>query len=207
MTWLRPTFPPTLGITATLALLWLVAAAQAGPDSATAAALDPGRAGSIGDWWGDLQLTVALLAAVAMPEFRVLALAPAALLAGEVGEVHIHAATMLAAATGADQHLAELKATAGIVLGLAALGATVRIRHLSCWLGMLVALVLGGAASVLVDAGQVLGFGGPWWSASEEWCELAVYSVVTAMILSVAIKSRYRTFAQRPAARGRRLGG
>jgi hypothetical protein len=109
---LGPMPAPTLGVTATLALLWLVAAVQAGPAGPAAAALDPGRAGSIGEWWGIAQLAVALALAAAMPATRILALAPAALMAGEVGEVHLHTAHMLAAGAGSGSGLPWLKAIA-----------------------------------------------------------------------------------------------
>ena len=190
---LRLTTAPTLGITATLALLWLLAAAQAGPNGSAAAALDPGRAGSIGEWWGALQLALALAVAVAIPESRVLALTVAALMAGEVGEVHLHAAHWVAVATGSDHYLRELKGVTTIVLGLVALGPVVHSRHRSCCQWPIAALVVGGAASVLLDLAPVRGTAGPWWAAAEEWSELAVYSMVSASVLSTAGKSHIRT--------------
>jgi hypothetical protein len=185
----RRTIPPTLGVTATLLLLWLAAAATAGPDSASAAALDPGRTGSLGAWWGGMQLALALLLAAGLPGHRLLALAPAALMAGELGELHVHAATLVATAAGAARHLGVLKALAGGMLGLTALAASLRIRHRSCFVPLALSLLVGGGVSILADGAQSLGLGGAFWAAAEEWSELAVYSVVAASMLAMKIKS------------------
>ena len=191
---LGPTVAPTLGVTAALALLWLLAAGQAGPDAPAALALDPGQAGSIGAWWAAVQLALALAAAVAIPELRVLALAPAALMTGEVGEVHLHAAHLLAAAAGSDQYLPQLKAMTTLVLGTVALGAALHSRHRSCSPWLAVVIAVGGAASLLFELASDRGSGGAWWAAAEEWSELAVYSVVAASVLS-NVKSHNRTVA------------
>jgi hypothetical protein len=190
----RPTAAPTLGVTATLALLWLLAAAQAGPDGPAAAALDPGRVGSIGDWWANLQLALALLACLSIPELRPMAALPLTLLAGEVGEVHIHAARMLAGAMGAQHCLPVLKLLTSLALGAAVLASTLKIRHYSCCGRLVASLVVGGGASTLLDAAHPGGEIGAWAAAIEEWSELSVYSLVASTALSTAIKYHTRTF-------------
>jgi hypothetical protein len=77
-------------------------------------------------------------------------------------------------------------------LGAAALGAVFHPRHRSCSGIMVVTLLVGSAASILPDAVQALG-GGVWWSAAEEWCDLAVYSVVTGLIIARVVTSHIDT--------------
>ena len=125
-------------------------------------------------------------------------------MAGEVGEVHLHAAHMLAAGAGSGSGLPWLKAIATGVLGAAALGAAFHPRHRSCSGIMVVILLVGGAASILLDAVQALG-GGVWWSAAEEWCELAVYSVVAGLIIPRVVTSHIDTIHGASRAGGRAL--
>ncbi len=175
------------GVTAVLAALWLAAAVLTGPDGPAAAALDPGRPGSIGAWWGTALLVLAL--ALSLPQARLLALAPAALLAGEVGEVHIHAARLLAAASGLEQYLAEVKALAALALGAVVYAAATCSRHDCCSFAARSAFLAAGLASVLFDSAQRSGAGLPWLAAAEEWSELVVYSVVVTLALAATIKS------------------
>lgn len=170
-------------------MLWLVAIVMSGSDSGVATALDPGRAGSIGAWWSGTQLTLALLVAAWLPGHRVLIFLPGALAAGELAELHVHAATLVATTAGAARHLSALKGLAAGMLGLTALFACLGIRHRSCSAVVTVALVLGGAVSVVADGAQCFVAGSAWLGAIEEWSELAVYSVVTAAMLALKIKS------------------
>lgn len=195
---LGPAAAPTLGVTAMLALLWLLAAAQAGPDGWAAAALDPGRAGSIGEWWGNVQLAVALAVAVFAPESRLSALVPAAVLAGEVGEVHIHVAHILATATGSEHYLSGFKVVATVALGAVAFGAALRARHRFCSSTLMGALVGLGAAAVLCDAVRAHGADSAWLAATEEWIELAVYSSVAYSILASTKTSHSGTLMPLP---------
>lgn len=186
---MQRTITPTLGVTATLFLLWLVAAGTAGAASGAAAAFDPGRAGSLGAWWGGTQLALGLVVAAGLRGHRVLALVPGALMAGELAELHVHAATLVATAAGAAPHLSLLKCFAAGILGLTALAASLRIRHFSCFAPLAFALLAGGGLSVAADAIQALGTPSAWWAAVEEWIEMAVYSVVTATVLEIRMKS------------------
>ena len=174
---------PTLGVTATLALLWLVAAALGGPEAPAALALDPGRTGSLGDWWAGLQLAAALTAALAHPATRPLALAPVALLAGEVGELHIVAARLLADAAGLLPLLPALKAVLACLLGGAALAAVWPARHELCSTAGMVLMLAAGAAALVVEATQLAVGAGGWLAGIEEWSELAACSVLAGMFL------------------------
>ena len=184
---------PTLGVTSTLALLWLVAAALGGPEAPAALALDPGRTGSLGDWWAGLQLAAALAAALARPATRPLALAPAALLAGEVGELHIVGARLLADAAGVPLLLPALKAAGACLLGGAALAPVWPARHELCSkTGILLMLAAGAAALILESAQLAVGAGG-WLAGIEEWSELAACSVLTGMFLRLERTYCYET--------------
>jgi hypothetical protein len=140
---------PTLGVTTTLALLWLLAATLGGPGAPAALALDPGRTGSIGAWWGGLQLAAASAVALSTPATRPLAIAPAALLAGEVGEMHIHAARLLAEATGDATLLLPLKHISALFLPGIAPAAVWRARHELCSSGTMVLMLVARAASIM----------------------------------------------------------
>ena len=200
---LAPAFVPTLGVTATLGLLWLAAVALVGPDAPAATVLDPGRTGSIGASWGAMLLVMALCLAVAVPEARTLAPAPAALLAGEVGEVHIHLAHLLATTAGAEPQSVGLKAMATAGLGAVAIGAVWRSRHGCCSPITTVALMAAGSASLALDALRGIE-GGVWWGAAEEWSELLAYSILASLPALTAIKSRIGTYEA--GSSGMRLG-
>jgi hypothetical protein len=166
---------PTLGVTTMLALLWLLAAALGGPGAPAALALDPGRTGSIGAWWGGLQLAAALAVALSTPAKRPLAIAPAALLAGEVGEVHIHAARLLAhaarllaEATGDATLLLPQKYISALFLAGIALAAVWKARHELCSSGAMVLMLVAGAASIMIGGFEMLAGTNAWLEAMEE---------------------------------------
>ncbi len=189
----------TLGVTATLALLWLLAAASGGPQAPAALALDPGRAGSIGAWWGGLQLVAALAAAGATPALRPFTIAPAALLAGEVGELHIHAAHLLADMGGDAALLLPLKAAAALCLGAVALGAVWRLRHEACSARCMALMIAAGAWALAVDCAQMLAGSGAWLEPIEEWSELVACSALAGIYLRM---SRSYWFGTTAIARG-----
>jgi hypothetical protein len=174
---------PTLDVTVTLALLWLVAAALGGPEAPAALALDPGRIGSLGDWWAGLQLAAALAAALAHPATRPLALAPATLLAGELGELHIAAARLLADGAGMPSLLPALKAALACLIGGAALAAVWPARHELCSLAGMALMLVAGAAALVLEAAQLVVGAGGWLAGIEEWSELAACSVLAGMFL------------------------
>ena len=193
------------GVTAVLAGLWLAAALVAGVRSPAALALDPGEAGSLAAWWAGGQLWLALAAAMASPRNRCLALAPAALLAGEVAELHIRLAELLAWAAEMPAWLPWLKAAAALGLAGAAFAALWRVRHdVCCDAGLMVLAAAGGSALAADMSGGLLA--SPWLAAGEEWAEVAAYALLVELCLRAADPSRFGTIheasfgAVRPAA-------
>jgi hypothetical protein len=182
-----------VGITAVLALLWLLAAASAGPGSQAALALDPGRPGSIGEWWGGAQLWLALGATLATPATRSLVWAPAALLAGEQGELHIHLARLLADAAGVAAFVPPLKSCGALLLGMVALTAMVRFRHEVCCIDAVMVMIAAGVVAIGIDALAPVEGMGVWLTAVEEWSELGACSVVAAACWNVGRPSWFGT--------------
>ena len=196
---------PTLGITAVLAALWLLATvaglALGGPCAEAAAALDPARPGSIVDGWGTGLLGLATILALSMPGSRLLSLTPALLLLGEAGELHLRAAIVLAGAMGSPGALPAVKLAAGLTLGGLAL-VPLLVRHRSCIFGpqrlpgLALLLAGGGAAAALLDLAQhVVGaWGRDILPGAEEWIEVWLYALLArAYLVRAADWSRIRT--------------
>ena len=181
------------GTTAVLALLWLVAALLAGAEAPAARALDPGVSGSLAAWWAGSLLWLALAVALVPPRTRVLALAPAALLAGEVGELHIRLAELLARAADLRASLPWLKAGAALSLAGPAFGALWRARHDVCCSTVAAAIAAAGGLALVADLlGGWVG-GGPWLAAGEEWAEVAAYALLASLCLRAVHPSRFGT--------------
>ena len=196
---------PTLGVTAVLAALWLLATlaglADGGTYAQAVAALDPGRTGSIVDGWGIGLLGFATLLALSRPGARLLALTPVLLLLGEAGEFHLRVATLLAGATGGSRTLPAAKLLAGLALGGLAL-VPLLARHRSCVAGpvrlrgLALLLASGGAAAAVLDLGEHAA--GAWGRdilpGVEEWIEVWLYALLARAYLVRAVDwSRIKT--------------
>ena len=184
------------GVTAVLAGLWLVAALLHGPRAAMALALDPGQDGSLAAWWAGGQLGLALAVALASPRTRCLALAAAVLLAGEVGELHIRVAELLAGAAERPSWLPWLKAGAALGLAAVAFGALWHARHDVCCTAGLAWLGAAGGSALAADLLGCLA-PSPWLAAGEEWAELVAYALLLELCLRMADPSRFDTMFDR----------
>ena len=118
---------PNLGVTALLATLWSIAALSGGIDCAAARALDPAVDGSLTDVWALLQLAILMLVALSVAAPWPLVTAPALLLLGQTGKLHLHGTALLAGSHWVTDPVAKAAATG--VLVLAAIGPLVGPRR------------------------------------------------------------------------------
>ena len=196
---------PTLGVTAVLAALWLLATlaglADGGTYAQAAAALDPGRTGSIVDGWGIGLLGFATLLALSRPDARLLALTPGLLLLGEAGELHVRCAAFLARGMGSSGALPAAKLVVGLALGGLAL-VPLLMRHRSCIdkpayrRGLALLLAGGGAAAAGLDLCEHAAGarGRDILLGTEEWIEVWLYALLAhAYLVWAADWSRIKT--------------
>ena len=195
---------PTLGVTAVLAALWLLATLVGLVDGGTyagAVALDPGRTGSIVDGWGIGLLGFATLLALSRPGARLLALTPGLLLLGDAGELHLRCAAFLVGGMGSSGALPIAKLVAGLALGGLAL-VPLLVRHRSCFDGLAyrreLALLLagGGAAAAGLDLCEHAAGarGREILVGAEEWIEVWLYALLAHAYLVWAVDwSRIKT--------------
>ena len=181
----RAMLVPSLGVTAVLAALWAAAIALAGAASPSAHALDPAIAGSVSAAWGVLQLAaIPLLGLVAGAPWTML-LGPAPLLLGEVAGLHL----LLAEALGRPG--VWTKGVLAALLGSLALAPLLRALRSRSTKGTIFACLALGAAALALDAAQVglAGRDAALLASLEEWCELAMESVLAAAYLAALERS------------------
>jgi hypothetical protein len=174
---------PNLSVTAVLATLWSVAALFGGIDGAAARALDPAVDGSLADAWALLQLAILMLVALSVAAPWPLATAPALLLLGEAGELHIHAAALLADCHFVTDPVAKAAATGG--LALAALGPLIWPRRKLVDSGAILAFCALGIGGLILDVthGTPSGWPGMASTTLEEWLELTAQTILTSACL------------------------
>lgn len=174
---------PTLGVTGVLAVLWLAAAVLGDPDAASGRALDPAVPGSLPAMWATLQLAAVALLGLAVAPLGILSLGPTLLLLGEAGELHALLA-QTAFGSGTAAHL-WAKAAMATVLGLLAAAPLFRDARSRPGTGTIVAYLVFGGSALALDVGQ-RGLGGQeaLLASLEEWCELALESLLTAAYLA-----------------------
>jgi hypothetical protein len=172
-----------LGVTALLATLWSVAALSGGIDGAAARALDPAVDGSLADAWALLQLAILMLVALSVAAPWPLVTAPALLLLGEAGELHIHAAALLASDHWITDSVAKAVALGALVL--AAVGPLVGLRRSLVDSGAILAFCVLGMGGLILDAthGTQTSSPGMAWTTLEEWSELAAQTKLTSACL------------------------
>ena len=181
---MRDALPPTLGVTGALAMLWLIAVALDGAGSQAARALDPAHGGSIPAIWGVTQLAAVLALALAMGGPGVATMAPALILAGEAGKLHLAIAELLGRVSGLDS--AWLKAATAGSLGGAALVFLAAGRRSAPGIGVLLACAALGSAGLCLDLARMHSPDSLRWACDslEEWCELALASLLAAACIS-----------------------
>ena len=182
---------PNLGVTAVLATLWSVAALSGGIDGSAARALDPAVDGSLVDVWALLQLTILMLVALSVAAPWPFVAAPALLLLGEAGELHLRAAALLANFHGAPDPVAKAAATG--VLVLAALVPLLWPRRRILAPGSLLACLGLGIGGLVLDVAHPTqpGWSAGTWATLEEWLELAAQSILTSACLKSACSRLY----------------
>jgi hypothetical protein len=181
----RAMLVPSLGVTAVLAGLWIAAIALAGAAAPSAHVLDPAAIGSVSGVWGTLQLAAIPLVGLVADAPWIMLLGPVPLLLGEVAELHL----LLAEAFGGTG--VWTKGALAALLGSLTVVPLLRDSRSRPTIGTIVAwLALGGSALVL-DAAQVGLTGGhaPLLASLEEWCELAMESLLTAAYLAALGRS------------------
>jgi hypothetical protein len=182
---------PNLGVTALLATLWSVAALYGGIDSAAARALDPAVDGSLTDAWALLQLAILMFVALSVAAPWPLVTAPAVLLLGEAGKLHLHATALLAGSHWVTDPVAKAVATG--VLVLAAIGPLVGPRRRLVDSGAILAFCVLGMGGLILDVphGTPTCLPGMAWTTLEEWFELAAQTILTSPCLKSACDRLY----------------
>lgn len=182
----RAMLVPSLGVTAVLAALWAAAIALAGAASPSAHALDPAIAGSISAAWGVLQLAAIPLLGLVVGAPWTMLLGPAPLLLGEVAGLHLR----LAEALGGPG--VWTKGALAALLGSLAAAPLLRDPRSRPAAGTIVACLALGGSALALDAAQVGLTGGhaALLASLEEWCELAMESLLTAAYLATLGRSR-----------------
>ncbi len=195
---------PTIGVSLVILSLGLFAwlAESRGGSPMLTAALDPARAGSLPDLWGQLQL--AAVAALLwwrrtfVPAAATVAIVPLALLVADAANLSANLAHPLAALMP-PYEVAPAKLVTGALLGGVALAPALALWRRSClvlrrlgrWLAC--SLVIAGVPSLTLD--WLGGSGGHRVAIVEETVELILYSAIAAVLLGYAL--RYRQFVGR----------
>lgn len=190
---------PSLGVTGVLAALWACAATVGGVTAPSARALDPALPGSIASMWGTFQLAAVVLLGVAAAAPRTLILGPALLLLGEAGDLHL----LLAEALGGQGAAPHVWAKSAMAAALALLAAVplLRVAGSRPGIGTIIAYFALGWSALALDAAQrAPGWQEPLVASLEEWCEVAMESLLVAASLaalgeSLVLRRSDRNFA------------
>ena len=194
------TVVPTIGVSLVILSLGLFAwlAELRGGSSLVTAALDPARAGSLPDLWGQLQLAAvaALLWSrrTTVPAAATVAILPLGLLVADVANLSANLAHPLAASIPPDE-AAHPKLVAGLLIGGVALVPALALWRRSCsalrrlgrWLAC--TLVIAGVPSLALD--WLGGSGGHRVAIVEETVELILYSAIAALLLGTLSRNRH----------------